>query len=107
MALTFSGFTSIPLYDTMKLRNYPEDTPKGAFGRVQLHIILLECVERLLKIVLALDEHVVHIYLYVPPNLFTEHLVYQPLVRGPCVLQAEGHDLVTVEPWLVMKAVFS
>jgi len=47
---------------------------------------------------LALDEHVVHIYLYIPPNLLTEHLVYQPLVCGSCVLQAEWHDPVIIEP---------
>ena len=28
MALIFFGFYSIPLYDTMKLRNFPEETPK-------------------------------------------------------------------------------
>ena len=29
MAFTFSRFASIPLYDTMKLRNFPEDTLKA------------------------------------------------------------------------------
>ena len=28
MALTFFGFASIPLCDTMKPRNFPKDTPK-------------------------------------------------------------------------------
>ena len=46
----------------------------------------------------TLDEHIVHIYFHVPPNLFAEHLVYQSLVRGPCVLQTERHDPVAVKP---------
>ena len=29
IALTFLGFASIPLYVTMKLRNFPEETPKA------------------------------------------------------------------------------
>ena len=29
MAFTFSGFASIPLRDTMKLRNFPEETLKA------------------------------------------------------------------------------
>ena len=29
IALTFSGFASIPLCDTMNLRNFPEETPKA------------------------------------------------------------------------------
>ena len=46
----------------------------------------------------TLGEHIVHIYFYVPPNLFAEHLVYQSLVRGPYVLQTERHDPVAIEP---------
>ena len=45
----------------------------------------------------TLDKHVVHIYFYVPPNLFAEHLVYQSLVRGSRIFQIERHDLVAVE----------
>ena len=47
---------------------------------------------------LALDKHVVHIYLYVPSNLLIEHMVDQPLVHGSCVLQAVGHDPVAIKP---------
>ena len=46
----------------------------------------------------TLDEHIVHIYFHIPPNLFAEHLVYQSLVRGPHILQTERHDHVVVEP---------
>ena len=46
----------------------------------------------------TLDEHIVHIYFHVPPNLFAEHLVYQSLVHGPCVLQTERHDPIAIEP---------
>ena len=45
----------------------------------------------------TLDEHIVHIYFHIPPNLFAEHLFYQSLVRGPCVLQTERHDPIIVE----------
>ena len=44
-----------------------------------------------------LDEHIFHIYFHAPPNLFAEHLIYQSLVRGPCVLQTERHDPIIVE----------
>ena len=47
---------------------------------------------------LALDKHVIHIHFHVPPNLLAEHLVYQPLVCGSCVLQTEGHNPVAIEP---------
>ena len=46
----------------------------------------------------TLDEHIVHIYFHVPPNLFAEHLVYQSLVCGPCILQTERHDRVAIKP---------
>ena len=46
---------------------------------------------------LTLDEHIFHIDFHVPPNLFAEHLVYQSLVRGPCILQTERHDPIAVE----------
>ena len=29
IALTFSGFASIPLYETINPRNFPEETPKA------------------------------------------------------------------------------
>ena len=46
----------------------------------------------------TLDEHVIHIYFYVPPNLLAELLVYQSLVCGSCVLQIERYDPITIEP---------
>ena len=46
----------------------------------------------------TLNEHIVHIYFYVPPNLLAEHLVYQSLECGSCVLQIERHDSVAIEP---------
>ena len=41
----------------------------------------------------TLDKHVVHIYFYFPPKLLAEHLV-----RSFCVLEAERHDSVAIEP---------
>ena len=46
----------------------------------------------------ALDEHIIHIYLHVSPNLFIEHFVDQTLVGRSCIFQFEGHYLVAVEP---------
>ena len=46
----------------------------------------------------TLNEHIVHIYFYVPPNLLAEHLVYQSLECGSRVLQIERHDSVAIEP---------
>ena len=45
---------------------------------------------------LTLDEHVVHIDRYVPPNLLAEHLVYQSLVCGPRILQTKRHNPVAI-----------
>ena len=46
---------------------------------------------------LAFYQHVVYIDLDIPPNLLREHFVHESLVRCACVLQAEGHHLVTEE----------
>ena len=46
----------------------------------------------------TLDEHVIHIYLYIPPNLLAEYLIYQSLVRGSRVLQTKSPDSVAIEP---------
>ena len=35
---------------------------------------------------LTFYEHVIHIDLHIPTYLFAEHLVYQSLVRGTCIL---------------------
>ena len=49
---------------------------------IQLYPIILKGVEGLLQILdmdhnhLALDEHVIHVYLHVPPDLIFEDLVY-------------------------------
>ena len=62
----------------------------------------VEVVERLLEVdevILAvgrLDHHVVDVGLQVPSQLLGEDLVDHSLVCGPCVLQAEGHNSVTV-----------
>ena len=46
----------------------------------------------------TLDKHVVYIYFHVPPNLPTEHLVYQSLVCGSHILQTERHDPIAMKP---------
>ena len=82
MALTFSGFASIPLCETINPRNFPEETSKAHLDGVQLHVVLSEGIERLSKIVQvvllvsAFDKHIVDVHLDIPPNLFFEHLVY-------------------------------
>ena len=91
MAWTFSGFASIPLWETMKPKNLP-DLPKNTLTRVQLHLVLFEVGERLLKVIqvckllFALDEHIIDVDLHVFAYLFVEHLVHQSLIRSPCVL---------------------
>jgi hypothetical protein len=34
IALTFSGFASIPLCETINSKNFPEETPKAHFARL-------------------------------------------------------------------------
>ena len=43
----------------------------------------------------AFYQHVVYVDLNIPPNLMCEHLVYQPLIRGLCVLESKRHYFVT------------
>ena len=50
------------------------------------------------RLFFTLDEHVVHIHFHVSPDLFTEHLVYQPLVGYSCIFQLEGQHLVAIKP---------
>ena len=49
----------------------------------------------MLYLIQALYQHVIHIVFHVPPNLWMEHMVNQPLICCPCVLQTEGHHLIT------------
>lgn len=44
------------------------------------------------------NKHVIDVYLHSLSNLACEHCIHQPLVSGPSVLQAEGHDLMTIDP---------
>ena len=50
------------------------------------------------RLFFTLDEHVIHVHFHVSQDLFTEHLVYQPLVGCSCIFQPEEHHLVAVEP---------
>ena len=50
------------------------------------------------QLFLTLEKYIVHVHFHVPPNLFFEHLVYQPLVGCSCIFQPKGHYFVTVEP---------
>ena len=49
------------------------------------------------RFLLALDEHVIHVYLQVSSDLLTEHFIDQLLVGCSCIFQSEGHYLVVVE----------
>ena len=44
---------------------------------------------------LTFYQYIVHIDLDIPPNLMCKHLVYEPLIRCSCVLEAEWHHFVT------------
>ena len=46
-------------------------------------------------LVLALHQHIVYVDFYIPPNLWTKHVVNQPLICCPCILQTERHYLIT------------
>ena len=66
IAYIFSGLTSIPLWDTMNLRNFPIVTPNAHFLKVVQMVILQN----------ALYQHVIHVDLNVPPDLSCEHFVH-------------------------------
>ena len=38
-------------------------------------------------LVLTFHQHIVHIDFHIPPNLWTKHVVDQPLMHCPCILQ--------------------
>ena len=46
------------------------------------------------SLVYAFHKHVVDINLYIPSYLWMKHMIYQPLISCPCVLQTEGHHFV-------------
>ena len=50
-------------------------------------IKVLLCRERL-------NEHVIDVHFHGLAEIFGEHLVKEPLVRGSSVLEPEGHDFV-------------
>ena len=54
----------------------------------------------------AFDEHIINIHLHVSPDLFLEHLVHQPLIGGPCVLESKRHDPIAVKPLVGDKGSF-
>ena len=39
-------------------------------------------------------QHVVYINLNVPPNLMCKHLIHQPLICGPRILESKRHYFV-------------
>jgi disulfide bond formation protein DsbB len=66
---------------------------------------MAECFESLFQIVkviyfvLHFYQHVINVYFYISPDLVVEHLVHQPLVSCPYVLQSEWHDFITKKPF--------
>ena len=97
IALTFSGFALIPCWDTMKLRNFSGETPKT-------HLLRLSFILYLLKVsnVSWRSSRWVFAFLLFMSMLFiayllVEHLVYQSLERGTCILQSKWHDFVTIQ----------
>ena len=76
---------------------------KSAFAQIQLHVIRTNGIEGFLEVIQivippnAFYQHVVNVDLNVSPNLMCEHLVHQPLIRGPCVFEFEWHNFVAEE----------
>lgn len=46
---------------------------------------------------LAFDDLIIDIDFYVTPYFLFEHLVYEPLISCPDILEAKGHHFVTVD----------
>src|SRR5664279_5427882 len=71
----------------------PSGYSEDALHRVQLDLIFVECVEGLAKVVeergsvLCLDDYVIHVDMYVLPDLFREAGLHAPLVHGTRVLE--------------------
>ena len=101
MTWILTGLTLILLWDAMNPRNFSYHYPKHTLAWVQFHVIRLEGVKGLLKIVqvvilpYTLYQHVIHVNFHIPPNMMCEHFVHQPLIRSTCVLEPEWHHFVT------------
>ena len=76
----------------MKLRNFPNDTPKVHFAKLGFILYFWSVSKvpfkstRFSLVVFFLDDHIIFINLHVLPNILVDHLIYQPLVCGPSVL---------------------
>ena len=49
----------------------------------------------MLPFIQALYQHIIFINFHISPNLWMKHMVHQPLISYPRVLQPKGHHLVT------------
>ena len=101
MALIWSGFTSIPQFIIMYLRNFRTPTPKAHLLALRRNLYCLS-IKRLLQIlytplvILTLNYHVIYIHFHCTPNLISEHPHRHPLISGPCIFKSEGHHRVVI-----------
>ena len=69
---------------------------------IKLHSIPSQSIERLLEVFkvgfgfFSFYNNVIHIDLHILVYLLIEHLFYQSLVCGTCVLQSKQHDFVAI-----------
>ena len=49
----------------------------------------------MLLFVQALYQHIIYINFHISPNLWTKHMIHQPLISYPRILQPKGQHLVT------------
>ena len=60
----------------------------------------------MLSLVLTLHQHIIYIDFYILPNLWTKHVVNQPLICCPRVLQTDKHHLITEQALTSDKGCF-
>jgi hypothetical protein len=67
------------------------------------HLVAPQCVEGFFKICYMIchlytrNQHVIHIYLHISPDMVSIHFVDQPLVGSFSILEFESHHLVAVQ----------
>ena len=49
----------------------------------------------MLHLLCSLDQHVVHVYFYILPNLWTKHVADLPLVGSSYIFQTKRHYFIT------------
>ena len=87
-------------------KEFAASNSKDAFLRVETHPVFEELSKYSVKVgnvvifCISLNQHVVDIHFHNLTNFIFKHGVNEPLISCPRILEAKGHDLVTVQSFI-------